>query len=218
MAKHTTKHGRVGTDGSEELSPQSSEPLAQRGRGETLPLCTSPPVGVLKPANTTTRGIHSKPNNGLSNEWLTPPYIIEALGTFSLDPCAHPQQFYRTANHMITPPADGLASEWKGRVWLNPPYGAQLPKWLHRLAWHGDGIALVPSRTDVEKWFWPYVWEAADALLFLRGRLYFHRPDGSTEGNAGHGSVLAAYGQKNVDALKASGINGRFFHLKNQTI
>lgn len=155
------------------------------------------------------RGIHTRPNVGESVEWLTPPHIIRALGRFNLDPCAHPQQFYRTARRMIQPPADGLAAKWTGRVWLNPPYGAtEIGLWLCKLSEHGDGIALVPARTEVERWFWPYIWQAADAVLFLRGRIYFHKPDGSTAGNAGHGSVLAAYGDNNVGALLSSGIPG----------
>lgn len=151
-----------------------------------------------------TRGIHAAPNRGASNEWLTPPGIVAALGPFDLDPCAHPNQFYRTATCMIAPPNDGLAAEWSGRVWLNPPYGDSLKTWIGRLADHGNGIALVPSRTEVESWFWPFVWEAASAILFIRGRLYFHRPDGTTAGNAGHGSVLAAYGCRNVTSLKGA--------------
>lgn len=160
-----------------------------------------------------TRGIHTKPNNGLSNDWLTPPRIVKALGTFDLDPCAHPQQFYRTARRMIALPVDGLSAEWRGRVWLNPPYGRQLEKWIAKLAAHGNGIALVPARTEVESWFWPHIWEAAHALLFIRGRLYFHRPDGSTAGNAGHGSVLVAYGHENQDAIRDSGIIGKLIVL-----
>lgn len=160
------------------------------------------------------RGIHTLPNSGATNEWLTPPEIIRALGSFSLDPCAHPQQFYRTASYMISPPADGLAEGWgRRRVWLNPPYGSELAKWIARLAEHGNGIALVPSRTEVESWFWPHIWEAADAVLFIRGRLYFRRPDGSKAGNAGHGSVLAAYGQRNVEAIRKSGIAGKLVEL-----
>lgn len=161
-----------------------------------------------------TRGIHTKPNEGLTNDWITPPEIVRALGKFALDPCAHPKQFYRTANHMIHPPADGLDGEWRGRVWLNPPYGSVLKRWISRLASHGNGIALVPSRTEVESWFWPFIWESASAVLFIRGRLYFHRPDGTTRGNAGHGSVLAAYGRRNVRALVDSNIEGRFFQLR----
>ena len=160
------------------------------------------------------RGIHTKPIRGATNDWITPPEVIRALGRFHLDPCAHPKQFYRTASHMIHPPANGLEYQWSGRVWLNPPYGSELKTWIARLAEHGNGIALVPARTEVESWFWPFVWESASALLFLRGRLYFHRPDGTTAGNAGHGSVLAAYGGRNVSALERSGIAGRFFRLE----
>lgn len=160
------------------------------------------------------RGIHSKPNNGKTNDWLTPPEIIQALGTFDLDPCAHPKQFYRTAAKMIAPPNDGLHAEWSGRIWLNPPYGSQLRSWINRLSCWGNGIALVPARTEVESWFWPYIWEAADAILFIRGRLYFRKPDGSKRGNAGHGSVLAAYGKQNVKALQSSKIAGQFIKLK----
>ena len=158
------------------------------------------------------RGIHTKPVRGLSNDWLTPPKLVAALGPFDLDPCAHPRQatFNRTARVMIAPPKDGLAVDWTGhRVFLNPPYGSELRTWIGTLAAVGYGTALVPARTEVESWFWPYVWEAASAILFLRGRLYFHRPDGSTAGNAGHGSVLAAYGGFDVDKLRASGIRGR---------
>lgn len=163
------------------------------------------------------RGIHTLPNNGATEEWCSPPKIVLPLGPFDLDPCAHPQQFYRTAKRMICLPEDGLAAEWHGRVWLNPPYGSKLRKWIKRLAEHGNGIALVPARTEVESWFWPYIWEAADAVLFIRGRLYFHRPDGSTAGNAGHGSVLAAYGRNNTRAIVESGIVGKFVDLANDS-
>jgi len=154
------------------------------------------------------RGIHTKPVDGESDIWLTPPHIIKSLGKFDLDPCAHPTQFYQTAREMISLPQDGLATTWKGRVWLNPPYGSQLKHWIEKLADHGNGIALVPSRTEVESWFWPFIWERASAILFLKGRLYFRKPDGSTMGNAGHGSVLAAYGKRNVTALRRSKIPG----------
>lgn len=147
------------------------------------------------------RGIHTRPNNGATNDWITPQFILTALGPFDLDPCAHPDQSL-TASWMICPPGDGLSEDWIGRVWLNPPYGAQTKFWLRKLANHGNGIALVPARTEVESWFWPFIWERADAVFFFRGRLYFHRPDGSTAGNAGHGSVLAAYGCNNVKAIQ----------------
>jgi hypothetical protein len=160
----------------------------------------------------TPRGIHTKPNHGLSDEWISPQKIVVPLGPFDLDPCACPGQFYRTAKLMIAPPRDGLAAKWKGRVWLNPPY-AQIAVWMKRMAEHNHGTALVASRTEVERWFWPFVWESATAILFIRGRLYFHRPDGTQEGNAGHGSVLAAYGGTDAAILEQSGIVGKYIRL-----
>lgn len=168
------------------------------------------------------RGIHTQPNNGESVEWLTPPEIVRALGPFNLDPCASYGQFYRTAKRMIAPPDDGLSVKWRGRVWLNPPYGDELVKWLSRLAEHGNGIALVPARTEVVEWFWPYVWEAADAVLFRKSRIHFRLPydrerlpNGRKPGNAGHGSVFVAYGERNVRALLTSGIEGQFVNLRS---
>lgn len=163
------------------------------------------------------RGIHSKPNQGESVEWITPRDLLAALGRFDLDPCAHPQQPWPTAMTMIKPPKCGLQWDWIGRVWLNPPFGTGIDAWLYKMVQHNNGIALVPARTDVEKWFWPYIWERADAVYFLRGRLRFHKPDGSTQGNAGHGTVLAAYGKQNVTALAAlpvHGWRGRLIELK----
>lgn len=162
------------------------------------------------------RGIHTKAIRGLSDDWLTPPEIIEALGDFDFDPCAYPNQINKTAVKMICLPEDGLSVDWHGRVWLNPPYGNQTKFWMAKIASHGFGTALVPARTEVESWFWPYVWEAAVAVLFIKGRLYFRRPDGSKAGNAGHGSVLAAYSNWDAKLLKESGIAGRYFRLKEK--
>lgn len=179
------------------------------GNGNGRDVVSGSGTGTCKGERQVSRGIHSKPNNGLTNDWLTPPEIIASLGRFAIDPCAHPKQFYRTADKMVSPPKDGLVHGWVGRVWLNPPYGSALKHWIKRLSEHGNGIALVPARTEVESWFWPFIWEKADAILFIRGRLYFRKPDGSKTGNAGHGSVLVAYGSNNVDALKTCGIAGR---------
>ena len=159
-------------------------------------------------------GSHTRPNEGETTTWLTPPSLIEALGPFDLDPCCPPTMPWRTAEQMIHFPEDGLAAEWKGRVWLNPPYTQAVGKWLEKLAAHpGGGVALVFARTEVE-WFHRWVWGKADAVLFPEGRLHFHHPDGSrARGNAGGPSVLAAYGRYNSRRLMTSGITGKFLPL-----
>lgn len=161
------------------------------------------------------RGIHTKPVRGMTNDWITPPEIIRSLGKFDLDPCAHPCQFTKTASVMISPPSNGLDDkfDWAKRVWLNPPYGDEITAWMKKMAEHGNGVALVPARTEVESWFWPYVWDSADAVLFLKGRLYFLTPSGEKRGNAGHGSVLVAYGAENVSIIRDCGIKGKYIRL-----
>lgn len=109
---------------------------------------------------------------------------------------------------------DGLAQEWTGRVWCNPPYGLEAARWLARLADHGDGIALIFARTETAMFF-DYVWERATACLFLRGRLHFHHVDGTrAAANAGAPSVLVAYGTSNARALQESGLPGQWVYLR----
>lgn len=110
---------------------------------------------------------------------------------------------------------NGLAKPWTGRVWCNPPYGLEAARWLERLAKHGNGIALIFARTETAMFF-DHVWDKADALLFLRGRLHFHHIDGTrAAANAGAPSVLVAYGQDNAKALRTCGIAGRVVDLRS---
>ncbi len=159
------------------------------------------------------RGIHTLPVRGMSDDWVTPRYVVDALGVFDLDPCACEPMPWHLASRWFTKSDNGLTQPWRGRVWLNPPYGPEAERFLMRLADHGNGIALIPARTET-RWFHEQVWQRADAVMFLRGRLTFLRPDGSHgSGNSGHSSCLVAYGLANVDALRASGLPGVVVNL-----
>jgi hypothetical protein len=139
-----------------------------------------------------------------NDEWLTPPEIIQALGTFSLDPCAPINRPWDTAIQHYTIADDGLKLPWFGRVWLNPPFGREAVKWLRRLRDHGNGIALVPARTETAM-FYETVWGAADGVLFIKGRPHFHFVDGRRAAfNSGAPIALIAYGESNNRALKDS--------------
>jgi hypothetical protein len=143
-----------------------------------------------------------------SEEWLTPPDLLAKLGAFDLDPCSPIARPWPTATEHFTKEDDGLAQTWEGRCFVNPPYGSKTHRWIRKLAEHGDGIALIFARTET-KTFFPWVWEYATGLLFLRGRLNFYTPDGKRGGAAGAPSVLIAYGQENFAALTRSGIEGK---------
>lgn len=163
-------------------------------------------------------GGHQK-TEGATDVWLTPQWILKPLGSFDLDPCSAVDQPWRTARTQWTVEDDGLSKNWKGRVWLNPPYGQQTKHWLEKMAKHRNGIALVFARTET-KMFFDHVWYDADALLFLKGRIRFCHAGGS-EGKytSGGPSVLIAYGYQNAEILCESNlfgdsrINGRFLNL-----
>src|SRR6266566_8165042 len=59
------------------------------------------------------------------NEWYTPGKYLDAarvvLGGIDLDPASseHAQRVVKAASH-FTIETDGLAQDWKGRIWLNP--------------------------------------------------------------------------------------------------
>lgn len=130
--------------------------------------------------------------------WLTPPWLLDALGHFDLDPCAAPEpRPWPTAEFHYTEADDGLNRAWPANamVWCNPPYGDAVGAWLARCRAHpGPALALVFARTETA-WFHEHVWNAAAAVLFLEGRLHFHHPDGRRAAhNAGAPSCIVAYG------------------------
>lgn len=141
-----------------------------------------------------------------NDEWLTPPSILQPLGEFDLDPCAPINRPWDTAKEHYTIADDGLSKEWVGRVWVNPPFGTEAIKWMRRIAEHGNGIALIPARTET-KMFYECVWGIADAVLFIKGRPHFHYVDGSRANfNSGAPICLIAYGKDNAEVLRESGL------------
>jgi len=134
-------------------------------------------------------------------DWLTPPAILKHLGKFDLDPCSPTNRPWDTAKHHFTIEDNGLIKPWGGRVWLNPPYGAQTPKWMQKMATHnGGGIALIFVRTET-KTFFPWIWDYAHSFLFIKGRLSFFTKEGKKGGTAGAPSMLIAYSDVDGDVL-----------------
>lgn len=157
------------------------------------------------------------PVQGATDEWWTPREVFEALGLeFDLDPCAPPlpAAAWIPARERYSPPSDGLSLPWRGRVWLNPPYGKQAGKWVQKLSEHGNGIALVFSRTDV-KW-WHATVPKASAVCFIRGRLTFIAgARQSAPGNSGGPSALIAYGESCARAIAGSNLGLTYFTSSN---
>lgn len=136
-----------------------------------------------------------------TNEWYTPPEIIEkaraVLGGFDLDPasCAEANEAIQAVRY-LTEADDGLAHEWHGRVWLNPPYGRIAGKFVEHLTRQREAanvtaaIVLVNAHSTDARWFWP-LWDGL--LCFSYQRLDFSAGTGRRQGST-HGSVFAYFG------------------------
>lgn len=148
-----------------------------------------------------------EPNTGASDEWYTPPELLQAIGeTFDLDPCSPGAEHWVPASCVYTKQDDGLKQEWRGFVFMNPPFGGRnghVP-WLEKFLAHGNGIAIVRAYTS-SGWFHRWAVQA-DAMLFPRGKTKFVRPDGSVGKSPGHGVVLLAVGDRAKRALRGSGL------------
>ena len=149
-----------------------------------------------------------EPSIGATDEWYTPKYVFDALGCqFDLDVASPP-------TGPLHVPATCWYSEhslelpWFGFVWMNPPFGGRngLMPWLNKFFDHGDGIALTPDRTSPE-WFHTAA-DRPDAMLFVRGKIKFIRPDGSTGDEPSNGTVLWGAGERGCEALRRAGVLG----------
>ena len=148
-------------------------------------------------------GFTHEPQNSKQKEWYTPPEVFELLRfpKFDLDPASPGKSKvpWIPATKHYTIEDNGLMRQWKGRVWLNPPYGQDTKKWLDRLALHRNGIALVFARTDT-LWFHTIAINA-DAICFLVGRIHFINEEGKQGNSSGCGSMLLAWGDECAEIL-----------------
>lgn len=140
--------------------------------------------------------------------------LNERYGPFDLDPCCLPHS--AKAPRFFTPEDDGMAQRWRGRVFMNPPYGnAEHPckpgcrkKLCEKRGHHSDryrpGIAdwvrkayesaregalvvcLLPARTDAAWW---HDYAMKGEVEFIRGRLKF----GGAKHNAPFPSAVVVF-------------------------
>ena len=112
-----------------------------------------------------------------TDEWETPIDLFKKLDEryhFETDVCATDLNS-KCQNH-YTREQDGLAQEWSGRCWMNPPYGRAIGAWVKKafdsvkLGRAEIVVCLLPSRTDT-RWFHDYC--VKGSVEFIRGRLKF---------------------------------------------
>lgn len=110
-----------------------------------------------------------------SVEWPTPQDFFDKVNErfgFELDVCATPEN--AKCARYFTEADDGLEQEWTGVVWMNPPYGRGIGRWVQK-AWESAQagatvVCLIPARTDTAWW---HDYCAKGDVEFIRGRLKF---------------------------------------------
>jgi phage N-6-adenine-methyltransferase len=126
--------------------------------------------------NTHSRGGMSVHLSSASAEWPTPQAFYDGLNAefgFTLDPCCTRDSAKCAA--YFTADDDGLSQEWAPhRVFMNPPYGKSIGKWMHKAFAESKAgalvVCLVPARTDTAWW---HDYAAQGEVRFVRGRLKF---------------------------------------------
>jgi hypothetical protein len=135
-----------------------------------------------------------------------------------LDPCSPIKRPWETAENYFTIEDDGLNQEWFDRVWLNPPYGKAMAKWIEKLARYGYGTSLLFARTDTDA-FQHFVFPYANSLFFINKRIRFHHVTGEVaDSNSGAPSVLIAYGEHDSEMIEQSGLDGCHIPTNNSVL
>jgi phage N-6-adenine-methyltransferase len=112
---------------------------------------------------------------------------------FNTDPCTTSDNPLGT-KHFYTKEDNALIQKWIAPVFINPPYGHQLPNWVKRASMEAKSgnvpiVMLLPARTDTQ-WFHDYIYYGkATEIRFLKGRLVF----GELKNSAPFPSMLAIF-------------------------
>ncbi len=164
---------------------------------------------VVEAAKEPEAATHQLISQSNSNEWYTPREYIEAarvvMGDIDLDPatCETAQKWIQARTYH-TEETDGLAHDWSGRVWLNPPWGRATPAFIDKLmaelnAGHvTECIVLVNAHATDTGWF-SRLWDGL--LCFTDHRINYISPHGPKSGST-HGSVFVYFGSHSAEFIR----------------
>lgn len=132
-----------------------------------------------------------------TDDWGTPKWLCELLGTFDTDPCSNPRSHVKAHQRIqledvtdaqraelaairdVTSDVwidklDGLTAPWVGSVFCNPPYSDPLP-WARRLAAHGGPWVALLKLDTTTRW-WATLMDSGAQWAPFRSRLKFEQP------------------------------------------
>lgn len=138
----------------------------------------------------------------MNERWSTPQNFFDELNQefdFDLDVCA--EEWNHKCDQYFSPEQDGLRQNWSGTVWMNPPYGREIEKWIKKAyveALKGATVVcLVPARTETA-WFHDYCIKGE--VRFVRGRLYYTDPKGRS-GRPRFGNAVVIFRAGEIDHI-----------------
>ncbi len=121
-----------------------------------------------------------------SPNWETPDEFFDRLnkehGPFVLDAAATAKN--SKCIQYISARTNALEQSWYadggGPVFVNPPYGRGLDKWVEKAAFESRRhrirvVMLVPARTDT-RWYHEIALQEARQIIFVKGRIKFKLP------------------------------------------
>ena len=124
-------------------------------------------------------------------EWSTPQHIFDGLNAefrFDLDVCATVEN--AKCDRFFDKGDDGLKQKWTGTIWMNPPYGRDIAKWMQKAFESSlEGatvVCLVPARPDTQWW---HNYATRGEIRSYKGRLKF----GGAENAAPFGSAVVVF-------------------------
>ena len=145
------------------------------------------------------------------NEWYTPKETIDlvraVLGVIDLDPAS--SEFANKivkANKIYTKEDDGISKDWKGNVWLNPPYSMpEIADFCDKVAFeYNNGnikqACVITNNSTDTRWF-HLLLDNCQSICILQGREKFYCQDENVTLAARQGQVIFYFGN-NKESFK----------------
>ena len=164
--------------------------------------------------------------SSVKHDWQTPDSVLDLVEQFRhirLDPCTTLDNPVG-AEEFFTPADDGLSKDWQmergGLIYVNPPYGRELKKWVGKVVSETsrrpfqsnrlgtEVILLIPARPDTANWQ-QGIFNNADAVCFVQGRIKFR----GAHSGAPFPSALVYFGDREEDFCKHFRSMGHCFEV-----
>jgi len=121
----------------------------------------------------------------MDKRWQTPVELLDRIRVYFDAPripfdAATADDNPTNAKKFATEKDSGLSIKWPKAVYVNPPYGDDLPAWMGKIAWEailGNTIITLLPCSRWEQRYWQMAILQANAVCWIRKRVSFIRPD-----------------------------------------